>query len=139
LKLAAEVEEVCNWWAQVEGTEFAENERVIKNFSEEFLPLFDKSLGATSLKDFDYSKIKDHLEKQREARLNRPTEEKKKEMLERQQNDQIYKYCLFDLNVEKVSNCLVEPPGIFRGRGDHPHTGRLKSRIVPEFVSINIG
>jgi DNA topoisomerase-1 len=41
--------------------------------------------------------------------------------------------------LEKVSNCLVEPPGIFRGRGEHPHAGRLKSRIVPEFVSINIG
>ena len=34
---------------------------------------------------------------------------------------------------------MVEPPTIFRGRGDHPHAGKLKSRIVPEFVSINIG
>lgn len=34
---------------------------------------------------------------------------------------------------------MVEPPGIFRGRGEHPFAGRLKSRIVPEFVKINIG
>lgn len=34
---------------------------------------------------------------------------------------------------------MVEPPGIFRGRGEHPHAGILKSRIVPEFVSINCG
>lgn len=34
---------------------------------------------------------------------------------------------------------MVEPPGIFRGRGEHPHAGRIKSRIVPEFVTINIG
>lgn len=33
----------------------------------------------------------------------------------------------------------MEPPGIFRGRGLHPHAGRLKSRIVPEYVSINVG
>ena len=33
----------------------------------------------------------------------------------------------------------MEPPGIFRGRGEHPLAGRLKSRIVPEFVKINIG
>jgi DNA topoisomerase-1 len=26
-----------------------------------------------------------------------------------------------------------------RGRGEHPHAGILKSRIVPEFVSINVG
>jgi DNA topoisomerase-1 len=46
---------------------------------------------------------------------------------------------LYDGEVEKVSNVVVEPPGIFRGRGEHPLAGRLKSRIVPEFVSINIG
>ena len=32
----------------------------------------------------------------------------------------------------------MEAPGIFRGRGEHPHAGKLKTRIVPEFVSINI-
>lgn len=32
---------------------------------------------------------------------------------------------------------MVEPPGIFRGRGEHPHAGRVKSRIIPEFVTIN--
>ena len=34
---------------------------------------------------------------------------------------------------------MVEPPGIFRGRGEHPHAGRIKYRVVPEFVSLNIG
>ena len=34
---------------------------------------------------------------------------------------------------------MVEPPGIFRGRGDHPHAGKLKSRILPENVTINVG
>ena len=34
---------------------------------------------------------------------------------------------------------MVEPPGIFRGRGEHPHAGRIKSRIVPEFVTLNVG
>jgi len=34
---------------------------------------------------------------------------------------------------------MVEPPGIFRGRGEHPHAGTLKNRIVPEFVSLNVG
>ena len=33
---------------------------------------------------------------------------------------------------------MVEPPGIFRGRGEHPHAGRIKSRIVPEFVTLNL-
>lgn len=54
-------------------------------------------------------------------------------------HEAFYKYCLFDGAMEKISNCFVEPPGIFRGRGNHPHMGEIKQRIVPEFVSINIG
>ena len=50
-----------------------------------------------------------------------------------------YKYCLIDGDLEKISNILVEPPGIFRGRGEHPLAGKLKSRIMPEHVQINIG
>lgn len=34
---------------------------------------------------------------------------------------------------------MTEPPAIFRGRGEHPQRGKLKSRIVPEYVTINIG
>lgn len=60
-------------------------------------------------------------------------------MEEKQKQDLFYKYCLIDGDLEKVSNSLVEPPGIFRGRGEHPYAGRLKSRIVPEFVIINVG
>lgn len=28
---------------------------------------------------------------------------------------------------------------MFRGRGEHPHIGRVKHRVVPEYVTINIG
>ena len=63
MEVRPEVEEVCNWWAQVEGSEFAEKELVKKNFTESFLALFPKSVEATNLEDFDFSKIKVHLEK----------------------------------------------------------------------------
>jgi DNA topoisomerase-1 len=66
-------------------------------------------------------------------------EERKKELEEKQKADGFYKYCLIDGELEKVSNCLVEPPGIFRGRGEHPHAGRFKYRIVPEMVTLNLG
>ena len=103
------------------------------------MELFDPATGITSLEDIDFTPIKAYLEEFKEAKKNRPTEEKKKEQEEKAKIDSYYKYCLFDGELEKVSNYMVEPPGIFRGRGEHPHAGKLKSRIVPEFVSINIG
>jgi hypothetical protein len=33
----------------------------------------------------------------------------------------------------------VEPPGLFRGRGDHPKMGFFKRRIYPRDITINIG
>jgi DNA topoisomerase I len=47
--------------------------------------------------------------------------------------------CKLNGRDEKVGNFRVEPPGLFRGRGEHPKTGRVKQRVQPEQVTINIG
>lgn len=39
----------------------------------------------------------------------------------------------------QLGNFRVEPPGLFRGRGDHPRMGKLKARIYPRDITINIG
>lgn len=140
MNLTQEQEEVCNWWAQIIGSEFAEKELVRKNFESTLLSMIDpKKQTIKSLKDLDFSLIKKHLDDEREARKNRPIDERKREAEERAKSEAFYKYCLIDGETEKISNCLVEPPGIFRGRGEHPHAGRIKQRVVPEFVSLNIG
>jgi len=41
--------------------------------------------------------------------------------------------------MEKMGNYNMEPPGLFRGRGEHPLTGKLKKRCFSESVAINIG
>ena len=50
-----------------------------------------------------------------------------------------HRFCLVDGNLQRVGNSMIEPPGLFRGRGDHPKTGCLKLRVMPEQVTINIG
>ena len=37
-----------------------------------------------------------------------------------------YTTCLLDGRKEKVGNYRIEPPGLFRGRGEHPKKGALK-------------
>ncbi|XP_058030362.1 DNA topoisomerase I, mitochondrial isoform X6 [Ahaetulla prasina] len=58
-----------------------------------------------------------------------------KEEAERIQEE--YGYCVIDGHREKIGNFKTEPPGLFRGRGDHPKMGMLKKRIMPEDVIIN--
>ena len=47
-----------------------------------------------------------------------------------------YLFPLFDSFC--IGNYNMEPPGAFRGRGEHPKMGKLKSRVWPEQVSINL-
>ncbi|KAJ7725292.1 hypothetical protein DFH07DRAFT_906685 [Mycena maculata] len=42
-------------------------------------------------------------------------------------------------SAKQVGNFRVEPPGLFRGRGDHPKKGASKHRVRPEDITINIG
>lgn len=42
-----------------------------------------------------------------------------------------------DNHKERIANFKIEPPGLFRGRGNHPKMGMLKRRILPEDIIIN--
>ena len=59
--------------------------------------------------------------------------------MEKEELDNKYGYALVDGIKEKVGNYKVEPPGLFRGRGEHPKMGLLKKRLQPEDVILNIG
>lgn len=48
-----------------------------------------------------------------------------------------YGFCVLDHHRERIGNFKIEPPALFRGRGDHPKQGMLKKRIQPEDVIIN--
>ena len=50
---------------------------------------------------------------------------------------QEFGYCMMDGHKEKMGNFKIEPPGLFRGRGDHPKQGCLKRRVQAEDIIIN--
>ena len=61
---------------------------------------------------------------------------RKAELAERKAIDNEYKLCLVDGLEQKAGNVTVEPPGLFLGRGAHPKAGRVKTRIMPEQITI---
>ncbi|WP_411023169.1 hypothetical protein, partial [Salmonella sp. s51228] len=50
-----------------------------------------------------------------------------------------YGFCVVDSHKQKIGNFRIEPPGLFRGRGEHPKQGKFKKLVQPEDVIINIG
>ena len=65
---------------------------------------------------------------------------KEEKKAEKEKNDAIveeYGFCMIDGHREKIGNFRIEPPGLFRGRGEHPKQGMIKRRTMPEDVIIN--
>lgn len=97
---------------------------------------------AKIIKDFgkcDFKEIHQYFKERSEAKKQATKEEKKKLKEENEAIAEEYGWALMDGHKEKIGNFKTEPPGLFRGRGDHPKQGKIKRRIQPEDVTINIG
>lgn len=68
----------------------------------------------------------EHFEAERAKKKALTGAEKKEIKKAKDEQEAKYTYCLLDGRKEKVGNFRVEPPGLFRGRGEHPKKGALK-------------
>lgn len=140
--LTPAAEEVASFFAALIETDYAKNKTFCKNFFVDFLQVIKDEKKPCPIKQFekcDFRPIFSHLEKQKELKKAMSKEEKKALKEEKAKVDDVYGLCLLDGRKEKVGNFRIEPPGLFRGRGEHPKTGCLKLRVRPEQVTINIG
>ena len=71
----------------------------------------------------------EYFEAKKEEKKKLTKEEKAAIKKERDEIEAEYKTCLLDGRKENVGNFRIEPPGLFRGRGKHPKTGKLKVPI----------
>ncbi|KAK7057154.1 hypothetical protein R3P38DRAFT_3252320 [Favolaschia claudopus] len=142
LELPPAAEEVAGFFAAL-----IENDQSTK-FNENFFDDWKKVLKTdpprdgtkvTSFESCDFRPMFEYFEAEK-ARKRAMTDAEMEE-LKRLKDEQEAKYltCLLDGRKEKIGNFRVEPPGLFRGRGEHPKTGSLKFRVRPEDITINIG
>lgn len=141
--LSSEAEERATHYARYLRTAHVTKAQFNSNFFKEFKPLANKGKPkAEWLEDFakcDFTPIQAHLDSEKEKKKARSKEEKDKEKAEKKLLQDKYGYATLDGHKQKVGNYMVEPPGIFLGRGNHPKTGMWKRRLYPEDVTLNIG
>jgi len=140
IDLTSEQEEMAVAWVRKLGAEYAEDKVFIKNFFEDFC----KALGIAkaSLEDFDFSEIVKFVEKEREAKLNMPKEEKKmlasERKVVREVNKEKYGYAIIDGERVELGNYMAEPSSIFMGRGKHPLRGKWKEGAKEVDIILNL-
>ncbi|KAK2598994.1 DNA topoisomerase 1 [Conoideocrella luteorostrata] len=153
ITLSKEAEEVATFWASMMtagSSHNLDNPVFRSNFFNDFSD-FVKKHGATdregnkiqikSLDKCDFSKIRDYWAAKVEANKTKNLSKEEKEAAKAKKDalEAPYLYCTWDGRKQKVGNFRVEPPSLFRGRGEHPKTGRVKTRVYPEQITINIG
>lgn len=143
VNLPPAAEEVAGFFGAMVETDHAKNPVFQKNFFEDFLQVLNEAGGCgVDIKEFekcDFSKMYNYFEKVREEKKNMSKQEKKRIKDERDALEEPYRTCLLNGRKENVGNFKVEPPGLFRGRGAHPKTGKLKKRVFPEDIALNLG
>lgn len=144
VKLPPEAEEVASFFAAILETDYVKNPTFVQNFFSDWQKVLKEHppLDGTKIKDYekcDFSPIFAYLETEKAKKKELTAAQKKQLKAEKDVAEDKYKTCLLDGRKEKVGNFRIEPPGLFRGRGEHPKTGMLKTRVRPEQITINIG
>ncbi|KAM9753932.1 DNA topoisomerase I, mitochondrial isoform 2-T3 [Menidia menidia] len=139
VKLSPAAEEVAVFFAQMLDHEYTTKkvfrENFFRDWRKEMIPA-ERSL-IIDLDKCDFGEIHAMHKAKVEARKNLTKEEKQVIKEANQKIVDEYGYCLLDHHKERIGNFKIEPPGLFRGRGEHPKQGMLKKRIQPEDVIIN--
>jgi len=143
IHLPPAVEELATYWCSQIGLESETKEVFINNFWQEFRKMINESKDQNliqKVKDFrhcNWSEIHQHLIDIRERRKGMSKEAKDAQKIEKEKMEASYRYCLINGYREKVGSIQVEPPGLFKGRGEHPQQGKLKDRITPQSMTMN--
>ncbi|KAM4737045.1 DNA topoisomerase I, mitochondrial [Anableps anableps] len=139
MKLSVPAEEVATFFAKMLDHEYTTKDIFRKNFYKDWrkeMTSEEKSI-ITDLNKCDFREMSEYFKAQSEARKQMSKEEKQKIKEENERILQEYGFCIMDNHKERIGNFRIEPPGLFRGRGDHPKMGMLKRRIRPEDIIIN--
>ena len=126
-------EEYATMYVKYLDSDYAKNRTFRHNFWIDWIDIVSDD-RINNYDDCDFSLIKDYSIRQKEEKkLVDPA----LKLIEKQKEEK-YKIAFVDDNPQPVGNFKIEPPGIFLGRGNNPKIGKIKKRIYPEDIILNI-
>src|SRR5215204_1462677 len=149
IALNHEQEEIVYAWAKKKDTHYIKDAIFQNNFLKDFKKILPNRFQNTNnIDEIDFSEaftlVDDELKlKIREKdKIQNLSREDKKKLIDKKKQERLknfYGRAYVDGLEVEVANWLVEPPGLFMGRGLHPLRGRWKPRVTPQDVVLNLG
>jgi DNA topoisomerase-1 len=139
--LTPQQEEMALAWAKKQGTPYIEDRTFARNFMVDFC----QELGldaVVSVEEVNFESAIRIVEAERAARERLTKEERKSLAAERKVSREAlrerYGYATVDGERVELANYVVEPSGIFMGRGKHPLRGRWKQGARHKEITLNL-
>uniref|UniRef100_A0A1Y1N6M1 DNA topoisomerase I n=1 Tax=Photinus pyralis TaxID=7054 RepID=A0A1Y1N6M1_PHOPY len=139
ITLSEEAEEVAGFYAKMLDHDYTTKKIFNDNFFKDWRKVMTQKEQSviTNLEKCNFKDMHAYFMEVAEKNRNRTKEEK---LALKTKNEEIikeYGFCKIDGHTEKIGNFKIEPPGLFRGRGEHPKMGKLKKRVIAEDIIIN--
>jgi len=140
VKLEPLQEEMLLAWAKKIGTPYVDDPVFQENFLSALRQEWSDLFTGVEIDDIDWTELVVVAQSEKLANL---PEEKRRELAAQRkaQRDALkakYGYARVDDHQVEIGAYLVEPPGIFMGRGAHPLRGRWKPRVYSYQVTLNL-
>ncbi|MHB1907726.1 MAG: DNA topoisomerase I [Nitrososphaerales archaeon] len=134
INMTVDQEEMAVAWAKKIGTPYVEDPVFQSNFLSYFLKLFPPKYKDAKINDIVFPTLPEKVELTKEQKK-ALAQERKKKRLELKEK---FGYAIVDGVKTEIANWMVEPPGLFMGRGLHPLRGSWKPRVLEEDVTLNL-
>jgi DNA topoisomerase-1 len=141
VRLTAEQEEMAVAWARKQGTDYVNDPVFVQNFMEDF----SEALEATpvlTVDEVDFTPAIRVVEAERAAKEALTREERKalaaERKVEREALKERYGFAIVNGQRVELGGYIVEPSGIFMGRGQHPLRGKWKEGATERDITLNL-
>jgi len=140
--LSALAEEMAYNLAKKKDTPYIKDPVFDSNFMSDFVRELPSWCRKAKFEDVDFSSLFRKVDREKAAKESMRKEERKDQAAGRKARREAlkeqYGYAILDGKKVEFGNYMVEPPGLFMGRGRHPLRGRWKPRVTERDVILNL-
>lgn len=138
VKLDPIPEEYCYLYARYIETEYVKNKIFNKNFVHDLNKVLPANLKINQIEDIDFRPLYNTLISEKEKKKEVSKEEKEKIKEKKDKLIAPFKICKIDGIETNLGSPYVEPISLFLGRGCNKDTGKVKARVKPSDVTLNL-
>jgi DNA topoisomerase I len=143
VQLSPMAEEMGYAFAKKKETPYVQDPVFISNFLGDFLVQLPEWCRDAKRDELDFAELDRKVDGEKVAKDRMSKEEKKAIAASRKERRESlkarYGRAILDGKEVDIANWMVEPPGLFMGRGQHPLRGRWKPRVQQSDVILNLG